>query len=482
MSHQINLDPEGDGNAMEALYATNIKMMQTMEVLDKNIVGAVANDKDCLTNIRRACQEAQGAAQSIAILANAGRKRVKIAQNPLMTELPDFDKVAKLPAAQRLDEVPDKRNVRLPKPFTGGTTPQEAAVECRAHLAEVMDIARANNLTEVGTIKLLKMNVGKDLALMVGEMIDSKASLEEIVRKIETMYGGLKTPEQAQLECHRAIRYPMEAIMTLSRRIKHLAYMATRMKGDKKEAKAAAEILAKDTFTACVSIEIRTALKAVADQRLALGLRPMDYETYVSEAKKIEDEKRTERIVAKARSSHESGIRMVEGGEATIDMEDESIEEVQYNEFGEILRIIRKPYFNNSRGRGRGQGQGYKKPSPYANKRNPTNNFVRQVAEDEYAYEDEELQSMAEADIEVYGSCLLVQNGKGNGQTFNKIDPRKLNVTPDQCLKCGISGHRAYGPTSDKCPLRNQPLVATACSFCNKGAHISTQCPRRGKM
>lgn len=477
-----NLNLDRGGNAMEGLYATNIRLMETMTIMSNNLVGAVSQDQASVDRIRIALKETHDVAQKVASLADQGRMRVKVTQNPLMTELPDFDRVNALPAAQRNDEVPDKRNVRLAKPFCGGTTTAEAPVECRAHLAEIMDIATANNLTEKGTIKLLKMNVGKDLALMVGEMIESKATLEEIVRKIETMYGGLKTPEQAQLECHRATRYPMESLMVLSRRIKHLAYMACRMKATKKEVREAAEVLAKETFIACVSIELRNSLRALADQKLALGLKPMDYETLVSEAKRLEDEKKTEKIVARARGSqHDNTIRMCEMEGQELDLNDENIEEVQYNEFGEVLRIIRKPNFYSSRGRGRGQGQ--KKFFP-VRRSNPMNTpqYVRQVEEDEYGYGEDEIQSMAEADIEVYGSCLLVQTGKGNGQSFQKIDPRKMNVTPDQCIKCGISGHRAYGALADRCPLKNQPLVATVCSFCNKGAHMSTQCPRRGKM
>lgn len=490
-----NLDLERGGNAIEGIYATNHQLQRLFDIFSNDLAAALgpngAAQQAAQQRLITACTDAHTTTTAVAQLADRGRQRVSETTNPLMTTLPDFT-IALVAPAVYLDDLPDKRNIRLPKPFTGGSSPSEAPVECRAHLAAIMDIARTNRLSEEGTKKLVKLNVGNDLALMVGEMMEAGASLEAIIRKIEVMYGGLKTPEQAQMECNRASRYPSETLMALGRRIKHLAYMATRMKPDKREA---AEALGKETFLATISFDLRQKLKSLDDKKLALGQIAMDYETLISEAKRLDDENKTEMLVAKTRGSVSSTIRVVQNQEEYFEEEpqgEEGIEEVEYGPDGNILRIFRRPGFSGTRPYQSRGGRFQRRSFPYANRRGggqlPPFNYppkgIRQVSdqtEGEYGYEEDELQDLERADVDVVGSCLYIPAGRGNGKDYIKVDPRELNVTPDQCLKCGLTGHRAFGRQSEKCPLKNQPIVTKPCSLCNKGAHVAAVCPRKSK-
>ncbi len=52
-----------------------------------------------------------------------------------------------------------------------------------------------------------------------------------------------------------------------------------------------------------------------------------------------------------------------------------------------------------------------------------------------------------------------------------------LNVTNEQCLRCGKEGHKAFkGPV--KCPLGMIPLTSR-CILCNTGGHIVAHCPTK---
>jgi hypothetical protein len=57
--------------------------------------------------------------------------------------------------------------------------------------------------------------------------------------------------------------------------------------------------------------------------------------------------------------------------------------------------------------------------------------------------------------------------------------PIRLNVSRDDCLKCGLRGHRAFGPDAQKCPLRAYELTEDPCSYCDKGGHLARNCPNK---
>jgi len=70
-----------------------------------------------------------------------------------------------------------------------------------------------------------------------------------------------------------------------------------------------------------------------------------------------------------------------------------------------------------------------------------------------------------------------VQNGRSG--KYTPVNPGKLNVGQNECLRCGMPGHFAYGTNKELCPLKTAPITAVACSKCRKGGHIPALCPRK---
>lgn len=471
-----NLDLDRGGNAMEGLYATNEQLRLVCEALQAHLTHAVtgtdAEKATAVAALVNVTQTARDQTVRVSQLTNQGRLRVTETLTPLMTKLPNY-------ADNTLfteNDLPDRRNIRLPKPFEGGAgkTPDDNAVECRAFLAQMVDLSKANKLTELGTKRLIKLNVGKDLALIVGEMMEANATLEDIIRKIEVMYGGLKTPEQAQMECHKACRYPEENMMLLGRRIKQLAFMATRLK--KKPEKARDE-LAKETLLAVISLELRQQLKALDDKKLALGQKKMDYETLVSEAKRLEDIRATELMVVRNRAANRGAVvRQVYNDPFNYDskqFEAETQSNVESEAEVYMAQQDKRNYKKDKRT--------FKKRFPFANRRGRNIQGVRMLSDsdEEFGFSEDELTEMDQVGIEVIGEVMLMPAYNGNKKGYMKVSPKDLNVTPKQCLRCGLTGHRAFGASSKDCPLKNQPLVAKPCNLCGTGGHIPAACPKK---
>lgn len=478
-----NLDLDRGGNAFEGFYATNTQLQLVSEALVTHLANAfIGTDAEKVVArdaLVAAATTARDTARRVTVLTQQNRAKVSDEQIPLMTRLPDFT----VNANHNVDILPDRRDIRMPKPFTGkvsGSTPEDVAIKCRAFLAQLMDIIVTNRLSELGSKRLLKLNSGDDLALIVNEMIDANATLEEIIRKIEVMYGGLKTPEQAQMECHKTCRYPGEAIMTLGRRIKQLAFMATRLK---QQPQKAMEELARETFLSVISLELKQQIKLQERERVALGQKPLDYETLVSEAKKLEDIRATELMIIKSRNSHrDTTIRAVT--EDPFSLPDQYYSDTPLVREAADEGAVQVVNQNWRANKPNDKKQYFRKRFPYANRKGRNDRGIRHLEaeggeEDEYEYSDDELNALDAAGIDIVGSILYVPAYNGAKKEFIRVSPRELKVTPDLCMKCGLPGHRAFGPQSEKCPLKNQPLVTKPCSFCGKGGHLPNLCPKR---
>ena len=59
-----------------------------------------------------------------------------------------------------------------------------------------------------------------------------------------------------------------------------------------------------------------------------------------------------------------------------------------------------------------------------------------------------------------------------------KINSKDLNVGLDECWKCGLKGHFAFGSSGHACPLRDHDIEDTPCSRCCKGGHKAEFCIR----
>ena len=80
----------------------------------------------------------------------------------------------------------------------------------------------------------------------------------------------------------------------------------------------------------------------------------------------------------------------------------------------------------------------------------------------------------------------IASNTVSNVKNYEKRPPIQpyytqsyLNVTHEQCLRCGKKGHKAFKGLV-KCPLGMIPLTSR-CTLCNTGGHIVAHCPTNVK-
>ncbi len=59
-----------------------------------------------------------------------------------------------------------------------------------------------------------------------------------------------------------------------------------------------------------------------------------------------------------------------------------------------------------------------------------------------------------------------------------KISSSDLNTGPNECWKCGLQGHFAFGESRKACPMRNYDLELELCPQCKKGGHKPENCLR----
>lgn len=478
-------------------------------------------DRDNIADALQMFGERAGRAERV---VQAAKTRTGFQMNvPLMTELPNF-------VNHNVDVIPAQRDMPKVERFTGSEKAHKLSSDCRVFLEAVMEVSLQHHLTENATKRLMKMLSGGNAAVMIGDMIRRHSPLEEIVRQMEVMYAGLKDPDSAQRECQGIVRIPGETLPALGERIKHLAFMASRLKPEPMQA---GEILGKDTFLNCLIPSVRMEMKNRDRQRLLSGFAQFSFNELMEDSRQAEQERQFAREIYRSKggitttpaipsaiaASQQSTINMVANSEEWNPQahDEQELDEEEGDQFqdeqGNVFYIPnqnngrRFNYPNRGRGRGRfqrpywtpGNGRSYgdttqvnadnipqePKAGPTMTKQAPTPLTqipkakpaqINQIMEPPYEFTPDELQAITDEGYSVANGVLLVQAGAGRG--FIRYDPRRLCVNFDECMKCGQKGHRAFGGDGTQCPLNNFPLTTVPCPACNKGGHLASNCPK----
>lgn len=93
-----------------------------------------------------------------------------------------------------------------------------------------------------------------------------------------------------------------------------------------------------------------------------------------------------------------------------------------------------------------------------------------------YDFTSDEVGHLYEEGYELEGGVLVISNGEGRRPSY--FSPAKLNVVTNECMRCGLPGHRAFGALAAKCPLKDVPMTSTPCPACGKGGHLASNCPK----
>ena len=491
------LDPNRGGNILEAGHNAFEATQGSLNLI-RGALMQIANgafDVNALNAVIGGLDQTQQQLAQSQHLANVGRHRAGGYEViPIVTELPDFD--GKVLQGIALDDnVPNLRE--LHKVTLSGTESRgsdgELVVKCRAFLDRVMQTSESRNLTVRATRQLLYEMSSGEVQLITGEMLREDRSLEDIVRKIEVTYGGLKSPEDARRTLDRIRREAGETIMALGRRISQEARMATRMDPYRHESfrSMAVEALLRKVP------EIEPCIRRLDDDQMKNGRPRLSYDDVLLEATREEGRMKSH---SNQMSRYRSTIRQVGEAQEYYNSADEDSEEEDGPEVQYIHRVMEKfmkdrgkmrdryppkPGFLKDRAPRNGQEANPKKPQ-YAKqdlRRKPPG--VRQVQElpdpeEEMEWDEateEDMVGMAIEGINYVQGVYFIPQGDAK-RPFARVTPAQLNIhDPNQCLKCGLQGHRAFGQGSDKCPLQGEPLMPNPCYNCGTGGHSSLKCP-----
>jgi len=413
-----------------------------------------------------------------------------IRTTPLMTVLPTFG---------HEHDLPKRRDYHI---NTLGETADPNPTQCQSWLRRMTEISTRFHLSADTFIELMAENSAGRVNAIIHDGILERSTAEEVVREIELHFGGLKTPEQARVECTQVLRTPGESLQKLAERISDLAKMACRLDPDRTVAQDA---LAKRTFLDGVSPELRLQLVAREESRVGAGNSPWTFRDIQSEAIKMEDQERTALYLAKTKQgSTGASIRQIWDpvqeekaayqasvtGSSQAQKSATRASDKGADKETELVQRIAQEVENRLRKRPEQKDKEFRRPEAgprrYNQKRGdgrnaPFKQRIFQVTGDdgqsdsEYEFGDDEIEAMEEAGIEVVGQCLLIPAGD---QMVLRIRPGDLNVKFDECLRCGKTGHRAFGGSNvEKCPLKNLPITTTPCPACRKGGHMAKNCP-----
>lgn len=409
-----------------------------------------------------------------------------------------------------VDVVPKHKEYKLPD-FTGHP-PSGAKDDTRNRTEHCLGwLKRFISLCSVGkysydvALSILDRHVVDQASLVIAEPYNrtadpSETRLKSCMVALETTYAGLKHPDVAMEECRRATRREGEDILQMSQRIHHLARMATRDRANQKDAETERENLATTSFMSMLHPRVKEQLHERIAARRRQGEDDPTFTALALEANEIEEKRIATQQVYKTRYNTaalkaplQAIHRMQEddtdaddciGGE---DFEEEDESQAYRVEAG-ARRVTRPPWARppaargfapRVRGRtrptvpprpaGRGTGRGGWR-NPFT--RNRSDEYVR-FAEQEYVEEDEPEEYTTEEyyeDDQEY-AVYAVQR--------TKITAAMVGVSPDECMRCGLKGHRAFGSDSKTCPLRDEYVTSQPCAACKKGGHLAARCPRQ---
>ena len=466
----VNLNPLEGGNTQEGCYHGFSRIKQFLEDY-KMLIGCL-NEKNIITD-REGALFLADTDREIAEIGYAvhcfevNKSRVVSSKIvPLITKLPDFTR-----NIQYVNRLPEPRSYKIT--FFNGIE-KDVAIWCKEFLRRVMKTAENQNLDEPTTIDFLLNCCTKNAANEVSELVKYGKSLEQIVRHLETLYCGLTAPDLAAAECAKVFRKPGEKLHDLSGRIRDLAFMACRLKPDGLRMQ---EEMHKATFLDAVDRKLRIYLRDKEQHRQEIGNPPLSTSDLVSEGEIYEQEFQTASLLSRAKGSVEGKhyVRHIpedenssSGTESSEQESEVSSEGVESETDTENIRRLKYKKYKQKK------SHKFSKHSKNKGGRKRFKNKVFQVEDNEG---DSDSSTNSQEIWNESEQICFIKSPSGN--KYQRITASDLNVEKNECWRCGLTGHFAFGRDRDKCPLNKQPITNTACSYCKKGGHIPQVCPKK---
>ena len=330
---------------------------------------------------------------------------------------------------------------------------------CIDWLSRAMTICKKNNLTHAAACEFIRNHCTQDAGRTCSNAITDKKTLTQLVVDLEVNYSGLKHPDIALEACKSLTRRDSEGIRQFGERVRHMAEMACRNKPD---ASNAATDLGKDSFLGALKPSLKTELRAKLETRRRLGEGPPTFYDLIAEAHTLDETRTANEKVFRGRRDGASGsVRRVEEGDTPIFYSDPD-DSGSNDEMSAVIQLVqrlqtsRKPNSSDRSGPRKQRKQQFNTSSQAQN--------VLMLEQLEQFDDDGE-----------YATILFTPVAERGGR---RVRIKDLNVAVGECARCGIAGHRAFGPENAKCPLRMHILRAEPCGSCRKGGHDAAVCPR----
>lgn len=462
-----NLNVKLGSNAQEAGYelanaVADLCTAFTTAVANMQDAGLPQADRNTLTT---ALETAKDVATQAKDVYDSTRKKTGTAQKtPLVTPIPDYD--AADPAApnlklRRVTDLPNQRDLKI-STLSGD---RQEAIECRTILRRIIDEADNRRLDEATTIKFLKQYSAKAVYATICALQDDDGSLETILRQLETQYCGLAQPDAAKKELQSIRRLRGETLIQFGQRIDELAFMACRLDNDARQHQ---QLLAQKIFVDSLESSLRLDVNAIIRQREIGGFQELSQFELFSQAHKLEIERGL--AVSNSAAVPPNVLYMHDSPTSDLPPDEATCNRIQYGA-GPRRWNQKPPQFQQ-------QNFPYRPPfrrPPQFNRRT-ANVFAISDSFDCPLVTPDEEQVLADAGVvfDPQSNELLVPTDTAD--QVLRISAQSLNVRPDQCLRCGQSGHRALSPS---CPLRNHPITPRPCSACQVGGHLAVHCVNR---
>ena len=433
-------DPHLNGNPLQgpnsALSTFANQMLRTLPNLEA-VVAALPDDR----------MDAGAKAAAVAQFGDFTRVATVIRHEAYQADLRvQQESVTPIVSSVQLDgavpNMPDLRTYKIPE-FSGL---EGDKTNCINWLSRLLRLARAENLTQESVKDLLERHSAGPASNMITEAIRLDTPLVTLIRSLEVRFASLSHPAQARETCNGLKRGPGETIGTLADRIKRHAFMACRL--DKTNRTENENALARDNFLRCLMPAVRSAIQTTISTRALAGLPDMTLTDLIAEGEKIEVNQRVfERNGATASVAFHVAEDETPAVRDGIPREDilEAINYVRDARARQKEAVQRRDYDDRRDNSANSRNQAFRpRPStPYGRdqSRSPGRNRPR-----------------------------------SNSGTRRSLDLSALNVTPDQCAKCGLRGHRF---SSQECPLYLVNMMQRPCTACKTGGHLPLCCPAK---
>ena len=393
--------------------------------------------------------------------------------------------------------------------------PIELRNSCKSYIAEAIRKGQQFNISHERCISELFIENARGNArfLLQAVVKDPNHTLETVVRALEVRYLNLVEPEEARAQLFRVEREtPDEEIHTLRNRIQDRAQMAVRGIDPERRVRAENE-MTKSHLMACLSFEVRSLLRERERTRMELGRGPFTLDELTEAAVQEETARNAEhRRAAQAQSAQaQTGEKddkslsfsfhtpsgrspppksqpdrtSADGppskSEPQATAAGTSVDQVKiYNTDGKeiplppggnVLFLGDSSSIRSASTRDRSHSRGYGRDRD----RNDNRRDPRERSNDRNGDRGRQRDRGYSNDRRDRTPGRSADRRSSDRNNYAKrsytVDPEKVGVKPNSCLRCGDESHTLW-----TCPTYSGPLPNGSCFRCHRGMHFMSDC------